>query len=366
MDELAIAARGVSLELDLAVGHIADFAVEAEGRTLRPLHRAPWIGEPDLPEGLAAGLARLSGDYLCAPFSASDIEEAPGHGWPANSPWSVIDSAVIPGGWRARLRLDRPVLGATVEKLLTLRDGHPFLYQEHRFIGGFGDLTLAHQAMGVMADGGRLSFSPKRRAETPATPLEPDPARGRYLLAYPAQSENLSAFPTRDGGTTDLHVYRPQDRREDFVVLVEDEHPGPGWTALARHREQDLLLVLKDPAALPVTMLWFSNGGRDYAPWNGRHLGVLGIEDGRTAIGHRESVGDNFLRRSGVPTSFALRPDGSVAFRQVIGAFANPGGEPPVGVTPDGGALRLAFADGGAISAPFDVAFLSERPDCPN
>lgn len=360
MNELQFAADGVSVAVDLSVGHIADFAVQSQGREVRPLHRAPWIDEPDLPADIAPGLERLSGDYLCAPFSRSDIDEAPGHGWPANSPWTVVSSAATADGRRAILRLDRTVLGATVEKELTLRNGHPFLYQEHRFIGGAGDLSLSHHTMGFMADGGKLSFSPKLRAETPAEPLDPDPARGRYMFAYPAETSDLSAFPTRDGATTDLHVYRDADRREDFIVLVEGEHAGPGWTALARGSERDLLLVLKNPRALPITMLWYSNGGRFFAPWNSRHLGVLGIEDGRTAIGHRQSVSENFLSKRGVPTSFALQPQGVVAFRQVIGATANAAGEPPDDVTPSKGALRLRFPDGEAVSLPFDDEFLGD------
>ena len=98
-----------------------------------------------------------------------------------------------------------------------------------------------------------------------------------------------------------------EDRREDFITLVEADHGGPGWTALARHAEQDLVLVLKNPVELPVTMLWFSNGGRDYAPWSGRHVGVLGIEDGRAAVGHAASLGDNWLKQEGVATAVAVK-----------------------------------------------------------
>lgn len=355
---LTFSAEGISVAVDLAVGHIADFSVKAGDRTLRPLHRAPWIGEPDLPTDIAAGLARLSGDFLCAPFSRSDIEEAPGHGWPANSPWSVTGSGRTPDGWRAELRLDRTVMGAVVEKTLTLRDGHPFLYQEHRFLGGSGDLPASHHVMGIMADGGKLAFSPKRFGETPEQPLEPDPSRGRYMLAYPAHAADITRFPLAAGGVTDLSVYRPDDRREDFVVLVEAEHAGPGWTALARRKERDMLLVLKRTSDLPVTMLWFSNGGRDYTPWNGRHLGVLGIEDGRTAVGHAASVGDNFLKRAGVPTVFRLVPDGAVSFRHVIGALPNSDGETPVALETESDALRLQLEGGETKRVPFDTTFL--------
>ncbi len=284
MDELTFGAAGISVTVDLSVGHLAGLDIENGGRVLTPLHRAPWIGEPGLPADIADGLRRLSGDFLCAPFSASDVEEAPAHGWPANSRWEPLSSQPIGGGWQARLRLRRTVLGATVEKTLTLRDEHPFLYQEHVFSGGRGAISVAHHPMTAMRNGGRLAFSPKRLAMTPDQALEPDPARGRHLLAYPARTGDLHRFPTAAGGLADLASYPVAARNEDFVILVEADHGGLGWTAVARAAEADLVLVLKNPDELPVTMLWISNGGRDYAPWNGRHAGVLGIEDGRTAV----------------------------------------------------------------------------------
>jgi hypothetical protein len=360
VETITIRARGIAVSIDPAVGHLAGLAVEAGERTLRPLHRAPWLDEPreSLPPGLPEGVVRLSGDFLCAPFSAADVEPAPLHGWPANSAWDLVGSAAIDGGWRATFRLRRTVMGAAVEKILTLRDGHPFLYQEHAFTGGAGAISVAHHVMTAMREGGRLAFSPKRLAATADTPLEPDPARGRYLLAYPARTADPAAFPAADGGTVDLGAYRMDRRHEDFVTLVEADHGGPGWTAVARKAERDLVLVLKNPADLPVTMLWISNGGRDYAPWSGRHRGVLGIEDGRTAVGHAASLGDNWLKREGVATAFDLAEGCRVAFRQAIGA-ATAGGEPPSRVTLAPGRLALAFADGTTRNLAFDDTFLA-------
>ena len=39
-------------------------------------------------------------------------------------------------------------------------------------------------------------------------------------------------------------------------------------------------MSLRAAKAMPMTMLWHSNGGRDYAPWSGRHFGCLGVEEG--------------------------------------------------------------------------------------
>ncbi|WP_027052988.1 hypothetical protein [Mesorhizobium erdmanii] len=353
-----IKAKGISVSLDLTVGHIADMVVENGGRRLKPLHRAPWVDTSEaLPKGLPQGTVRLSGDFLCAPFSRSDVEEAPLHGWPANSAWDVTESGATEDGWRAVFRLRHKVMGASVDKIFTLRHDHPFLYQEHVFSGGSGAISVAHHPMTVMASGGRLAFSRKRFAATPSDPLEPDPARGRFLLAYPARAVDLSHFPAAGGGTLDLTEYRMDDRREDFVTLVEADHGGPGWTALARQAEEDLVLVLKNPTELPVTMLWLSNGGRDYAPWSGRHLGVLGIEDGRAAVGHAASIGDNWLRREGVATAFALGEGRSISFRHVIGALPQSGGQPPQDITAADGRMRLA-AGGSTREVPFDSAFL--------
>ncbi len=361
MSTLTFAARGISVSIDLSVGHIADLVLDAGGRTLRPLHRAPWVDAPGemVPKTLPDGVKRLSGDFLCAPFSTSDIEPAPLHGWPANSPWETVSSERIADGWQARFRLERRVMGAVVEKTLTLRDSHPFLYQEHAFEGGSGALPAAHHAMTVMADGGQLAFSQKRFAMTPDIALEPDPARGRSMLQYPARSGSVHAFPTASGKSTDLTVYPVGARNEDFVILAEAEHRGLGWTAVARRAEADLVLVLKNPDELPVTMLWISNGGRDYAPWSGRHVGVLGIEDGRTAVGHAASIGDNPLRREGVATAFQLVEDGRVSLRQVIGGLPlDQSGIAPLSVEPSGSELRLDFPGGQSRTVPFDGAFL--------
>ena len=95
-----------------------------------------------------------------------------------------------------------------------------------------------------------------------------------------------------------------------------------------------------------MTFLWFSNGGRDYAPWNGRHVGVLGIEEGRsnTSPGHSVSIAPNPLSEAGTPTALALRPDGEVSVHNVIGAVPLPASGSPVAAVErqDGSALAIS------------------------
>jgi hypothetical protein len=360
-------AIGISVEVDVELGNLSRFEVEHDGRHSAPFHRAPWSDDKQPPEGVegAPHLARISGDFFCAPFAAADVEPAPSHGWTANAPWRLLETrAVEGGGTTATFVLDRPVMGARVLKELTLRDDHPFLYQRHIFEGGAGALPVANHAMVSLPNGGQLSFSPKRWAETPTAPLESDPARGRGVLRYPARSADLQDFPRADGGTVNLTTYPIDEGHEDFAVLVEAPDATFGWAAVVRPNEADMALMLKNPARLPLTMLWFSNGGRFYAPWNGRHRHVLGVEDGCTysLYGHSASIAPNEMNAIGIPTSISLDPQGRVDVRHVIGAVpTTPGWGRVRKVRQGDDVLIVTDAAGRTLELPFDTGFLSEH-----
>ena len=360
-----IVAEGILVEFDPEGGFLARIAVTRDGRTTTPFHRAPWADAPRPVAGTedAPHLAGLAGDFFCAPFAAADVEPAPAHGWTANSRWLALDETAGAGSVTARFALDRPVMGARVVKEITLRDGHPFVYQRHSFAGGTGAVSVANHAMVSLPSGAELSFSPKRFAETPSTAVEPDPARGRSLLAYPARTADLAAFPAAAGRPADLTRYPLGDRHEDFVMLVEAADAVLGWSAVRRLGEADLALMLKNPQRLPATMLWFSNGGRDYPPWNGRHLNVLGVEDAAaySIYGHQASISPNPLSQAGIPTAIRLAPQGSVDVRHVIGAVPVAAAFSRVARI-DAGAGRLTVTDatGAQLAVPYDDTFLAE------
>lgn len=358
-----VEAGDVRLVLDLDVGHIRAFEIERDGRTIAPLYTAPWVNEPEIVADptIAPVLKYLSGDFFCAPFVASDVEEAPPHGWPANSRWNVLGAEKKDGATKARYELAKPVMGARLLKEITLRRGHPFAYQRHIFEGGTGAISAASHMMTSFVDRGRLSFSPKAWAELPAIPQESDPARGRSIFAHPARTTDLTKLPLADGTTADIHYYPVASGHEDFIMLVEEEGATIGWAAAVRPDTGDIALSLKNPADFPVTFLWFSNGGRFYAPWNGRNLGVVGMEEGRAylAYGHAASIAPNPISDAGIPTSLTLQPNGSVAVRNVIGGLPLPPGWSTVtsiGLEKD--ALRVVGSDGTARDHPFDTSFL--------
>ncbi len=358
-----IQAEGISLAVDLAVGHIRDFTVEAAGRRLTPLHTAPWVNDPAITEDpeMSPNLKYLSGDFFCAPFGANDLEPGvPGHGWPANSAWRLAGEERSGGAFTARFALEKKVMGAQITKEFTLIDGHPFLYERHVFTGGSGAVSASGHAMTHFNGEGRLSFSPKAFGYLPASQQETDPARGRCLFATDKRFTDLSKLPLADGTTVDLHHYPVADRHEDLAVLVEAPGAALGWAAAVRAAEGEIMMSLKNPADYPFTYLWFSNGGRFYPPWNGRHTGVLGIEEGRaySSAGHAASIAPNAFSEEGFPTSITLSPDGSVSLRHVIGGVPLPNGwSRVVAVRPADGKLVIE-GDGGAMEVPFDAAFL--------
>ena len=353
----------VSLSIDLSVGHIADLKIRDGDRSLSPLHRAPWADDPALEfsDATAPNVKRLSGDFFCAPFGRNDVEEGPSQGWPANSGWDHIETVRQDDRLTAIFRLQRLVMGATVEKRITLIAGHPFVYQEHSFTGGYGAVSAAHHVMVHMADGGDLAFSTKQGAQTPPEALETDPTRGRSILAYPADTGDLTAFPRADGRMADLTVYPIGENHEDFLTLVEAPDQQLGWSVVSRRAEQDRIIVLKRPDVLPVTMLWMSNGGRDYAPWSSRHTGVLGIEDARASpLGHADSCRDNELNRRGIPTAFELGNERSTIVRQIIGVCAAGAGEGRLDDVRAGEeCLILNFQDAGFRKLNYDPDFLA-------
>jgi len=362
----SIEARGIAVTLDLRAGHVRRLTITRGGRTITPLHSAPWVDDPVIinDESIPANLRYLSGDFFCAPFGASDVDPAPPHGWTANSHWSHFDTTPFPGGVTARYRLDKPVMGAAVEKHFTLRDGHPFLYETHVFTGGKGALPVANHAMTRFPGGGQLSFSRKAHVETPPTAPEPDPALGRSRLAYPARSAT-AVLPLAAGGSVDISRYPFADRHEDLVLLVEDQANPLGWIAAQRPDSRDMFVSLKRPTEYPVTVLWFSNGGRDYAPWNSRHIGVLGMEEGRTSLlGHRGSIEPNSLSDAGTPTALTLRPAGSVALHNVVGGLPfDPAAGAVANIAVGGEGLVIDFAHGPSLNVPFDTAFLASTKE---
>lgn len=353
-----ISAQGISFNFAPNCGIISSFEVADQGRLISMMHRAPWVGSNiALPPGAPPHQAHLEGDFFCAPFSDASADGAPLHGWPANSLWRISFGT---DKKKLHCTLDSTVMGASLEKELSLIDGHPFLYQRHIFTGGNGQISTADHAMISLPNGGLLRFSPKRWFETPATAPENDTMRGRSALRYPARSTDPQHFPSANGGTIDLTHYPFGPAHEDFVIGLESADSPLGWTAVTRPNEGDLYLSLRNPKRLPMTMLWQSNGGRDYAPWNSNHLACLGVEEG-VALPLLTITSDenpDFLTWSGQANALSLRPDSVTDVRHITGCIAWRTGEAVHDIQLSGDELLVMGALGARRTLPIRGDFL--------
>lgn len=358
-----LAVDGISVAVERRGGMLADLVIERDGRRIAPLHRAPWVGQPgEVPADAPPHLAVLEGDFFCAPFGRSDDPDVPLHGWAANGIWQVLGLDVGADGARtSRLELAELVQGAALVKEVTVRPGHPVVYQRHLLRGGSGRIPIAHHAMIRVPGGARLSFSPKDFGATPATPQESDPARGRSLLAYPQRFAGLDDVGLADGGRRDMRRYPWAERHEDFLTLFDPPTARIGWSAAVAKIDGFVFFAVKDARILGQTSLWMSNAGRDYAPWSSRHVAVLGIEETCAHFGDGAAVsgGENDLTREGYRTAVEL--GGRVDVRYALGAIPVPEGWSEIADIELGErTLTLVDVGGGREAVPFDTAFVTE------
>jgi hypothetical protein len=355
-----ISADGISIQFDREGGIIADLAITCDGRTIRPLHRAPWVDSGEtLPDDIAPIERKLAGDFFCAPFAKAE-SGAPIHGWPANGPWSGGVKTQPDGLVTAKYALKALVSNAAIAKYVALLPGSPIVYQQHLFVGGSGSVTVGHHAMVHVPGGAKLSFSPKSFGRMPATAPETDPQRGRSLLAYPQEFISLSAVRLAGGGLVDASRYPFGTRHEDLVVLSEKPGNTIGWSAAVAAEDGFAFFALKDARMLPQTVLWMSNGGRFYPPWSGRHTAVLGIE---------EVASDLHLRPGetppdGLQVAVELRGMRAAEIRYAFGAIPLPSGWAEItDIRVVGATLILADRGGGKQLVPFLSGFFHDVQD---
>jgi hypothetical protein len=353
-----LSADGITVKFDPAGGIVADLAIAFEGRrVIRPLHKAPWASTADrLPDHVPPIERKLAGDFFCAPFAVAE-GGAPLHGWSANGDWEWIDrqGATRPDR-TARYRLRNQIQGSVLTKCIAVHASHPFVYQVHTFEGGRGRIPIAHHAMLHVPGGAALSFSPKADGRTTLTPPETDPVRGRSALVYPQSFADLGSVRRADGSFADATLYPFEQRHEDVLVLTELPTTTIGWSAALAVKDGFVFIALKDAIKLPQTVLWLSNGGRYYEPWNGRHTNVLGIEE--AAVGFHLPVNERASQR--VATALELSADENISIRYAFGAIPVPERWSRIStVTLQGDTVVVTDVSGDLRSLPFDPAFFA-------
>ncbi len=315
-------------------GHLGPVRFRTRRGVIQPYSVAPWqprdVG-PDLPRVLRT----LRGDFFCLPFGGNAApwrgERHPAHGETAVGAWRLVSCGPAGRGTELIARLRTRIRPGVVTKRIRLLPGQTVLYCSHEIAGMAGPMCLGHHAMLRFPDAegaGRIACSGFRFGQVLPARFE-NPALGGYSSLLPgAVFRDLRRVPRADGGHADLTCYQAREGFEDLVLLATRPARPVAWIAVAFPREGYLWFALKDAAKLAATVLWHSNGGRHYAPWNGRHRHVLGLEEVTAFFdfGLAPSARPNLLSRRGVPTTVTLRPDRPLRIPYVMGVTALPRG----------------------------------------
>ncbi|MFC7338483.1 hypothetical protein ACFQY0_14910 [Haloferula chungangensis] len=333
--------------LDVTVtGGMSTAAFRLGDRCVKPYSLSPWQPD-DVNSSLPSLLKVLRGDFLCLPFGPQD--DGPPHGASANEDWSEISAAddLLVIGMKSGDS------GAKVEKEYRLVSGHSAIYYEFRISELEGKWSYGNHPIldcSSMAEGSaRVSVSPFRWGSVYQGVFSNPEAGERQCLKDGATFDSLETVELADGGTADLTRWPSRKGFEDLVMMVNepasDEQPF-AWSAVVM--DGYVWFSLKNPEDFPATLFWMSNGGRDGAPWDGRHLGRIGVEE---VCSH---FCDDVTRSReealpGIPTVRTFDPNKKVFLRIVQAVAAVPEGFGRVSsITPAGDELVQITGENGA------------------
>ncbi len=315
-------------------GHLGPVSFRVGKHGLVPGAIAPWATER-LSKDMPAILRVMRGDFFCMPFGENTTlwkkEKHPPHGETANEKWVRVASETHEEGSFLHLRMQTGVRKGRVDKLIVLKAGHSAVYSQHIVRDMRGPMNFGHQAIlkfPAYEGSGRISVSPFVYGQVFPGTFE-NPAEGGYSSLRPgAEFQALSEVPLERGGVTDLSHYPARRGFEDLVLVAADPQCNLGWSAITFPRDRCVCFSLKDPRVLASTVLWHSNGGRHYPPWNGRHRNVLGVGEATSYfhMGLAESAGKNPLNERGIPTSFMLNPARPLVVNTIMAMAGIPAG----------------------------------------
>ena len=351
-------------------GHLAPVSFQLPHAVVQPFSVAPWAKEKVAPETPPL-LRSLRGDFFCAPFGGNDKawrgEKHPAHGESAQANWQFESLRKSKTETELHLSLETKVRPGMVDKILRLRQGETNLYCRHLISKMSGKMNLGHHATLKFPDAeGSGLISTSAISHGQIFPFEFErPAQGGYnSLKQGAEFSRLDQVPARDGTMADLSQYPARRGFEDLAMVTHEAAPDFAWTAVVFPAERYVWFALKDPRVLRSTVFWISNGGRHYAPWNGRHVSVMGLEDVTSYFhcGLAESVQPNPISKKGIPTCLTLKSQETLSVNYIMGVAAIPRGWSRVkAITPEKDGITLQPEKGKPVHVPVDFSFLYEK-----
>lgn len=350
-------------------GHLAPVVFDRQGRKIQPYSIAPWAEEKVAPS--TPDIERiLRGDFFCVPFGGNaqpfKKEKHPVHGQTANNKWQFESCDKTDGRTTLHLSMNTTVRKGRVDKQISVVDGHNAVYCRHAISGMSGPMNIGHHATLKFPDepgSGIVSFSPFQFGQVFPDWFEKPECKGYQALKPGYEFSSLKEVAMLTGEMADLTRYPARRGFEDLVMLAAAPDLDVAWTAVSFPKQRYVWFALKDPKVLASTIMWMSNGGRHYAPWNGRHTSVMGLEEVTSYFhfGIAPSVQDNPFTQRGVPTSLQMNPRQPTVVNYIMAVALTP--------TNFTGVQRIELTDKGCVliaesgkqaKCPIDIAFLKQ------
>ena len=297
-----------------------------DGRIIRPFAVAPWGDDPreDWEATAPPLLKRLRGDWVCLPFglpgrpradlSADWLDgldrnlESPDpaqHGACSNADW-ILEKAE-PHALTMSFAPDAKFPISRIVRRLSVADGAPTIEVETR-VAARADCELqwgVHPTFRLPDRPGafEIAFGGSPTAFTYPGFFEP----GVSGAAHGKVTAGIDAVPMLDGSVRSFAALPLPFDTEELLLVA-----GHGGVARLTNRAEGYRIVMEwDPNVFPAVLLWVSNRGRRYPPWNGRHLG-LGVEPVAAPfdLGYAHAVNPKSpLRAHGVATATRFSPE---------------------------------------------------------
>lgn len=350
-------------------GHLGPITFKLGSRRIAPYSVAPWADEK-LDDSTPSILKVLRGDFFCAPFGDNKApfngEQHPPHGESANGDWIFSGAKQNSREMIAEFVLRTTIRPGEIRKTVRLLGSQTNVYTKHTMSGMSGPICVGHHAMLKFPDepmSGLISTCPFAYGQVFPTAFENPVLKGYQSLKPGATFKNLHQVPMIDGSTADLTHYPARPGFEDLVMVVANPKQRLGWNAVCFPREGYVWFALRDTQVLRNTVLWISNGGRHYAPWNGRHAHVLGVEDTTSYFhyGINDSSNPNPISKDGMPTSIQLSAEKPTEINYIQGIVAAPTGFDRVAsirASEDRKSIILSSTANHEIVAPVELDYL--------
>jgi hypothetical protein len=323
---LAVHARG---------GMLGDVTLKSAGRHVQPFYEAPWLGEEGpAPEGL---LAHMRNEFPCVPFGVpyqpdavveswrsslsetaedydpeQDASDDLLHGYGCVGDWTLVSQTRS----KIEIALQYPASSSIARLVRTIEvdpDAPAIDFtvsiesrrKTRRPIGLHPNLALPEVHGALQLHPGNFEFGVVH-------PGGPEPGVSR--AAPGAVFYELDRVPLHEGGTGPFDRLPFAHDAEEIIQLCGVD----GRVTMIDDESRVAYRLTWDATILPSLLLWISNRGRSYSPWNGRNL-CLGVEPiaGAFELGCRASLASNPINTRGTRTHVTLDPEKrlSIAYR---------------------------------------------------